>query len=184
MTETKDMKKNKNRDEVLIKFPDTSNTKELDDMIREFEKLINEFTGKYYLKESENPYIYFLEYTKPKELIENLEYREELSNINFIPVNCVINNINYITSTIHDKIRHKIKDNDTFDVTCYIDGYSALYSKEELEKLMKDTLKQTIHIDSSKNDPMWKISIYIIGDISAINISRSTRNRNKFSQYN
>lgn len=50
-----------NKPELLIKFNETENAKQLDEMIYQFEKNINNKKEDYFLKESENPYIFFLE---------------------------------------------------------------------------------------------------------------------------
>ena len=62
-----------NKPELLIKFNETENAKQLDEMIYQFEKNINNKKEDYFLKESENPYIFFLEYPKPQELIKEIE---------------------------------------------------------------------------------------------------------------
>ncbi|OED30859.1 hypothetical protein [Methanosphaera sp. WGK6] len=171
--------------ELLIKFTEVTNSKELDNRIYEFEKNMNEKEYSYFLKGSENPCIYFLEYQNPEELIKEIEYDRTINNnIELIPVYCVLNNINYITSTILRKIRHKITYKDTFKVNIHFDSYSALYTEEKLKKELTIYLEEIMGIYSSEYDPMWTINIYVVGDISAINIKRSKKNRNKFSHYN
>ncbi len=175
------MKKQTKSEEILIKFNKTNDPKKLDEMIYNFEKTIQNNTYNYFLKESENPYIFFIEHPKPEEFIKEINLKEtEINEI--IPVKCVLNNINYISSLILKKIRHKITYNDTFNIQCHIDSYTTQQTKEELEKELERNIHEITHISTSE-DPMWKINVYIIGEISAINITRSNKNRNKFSQY-
>ena len=54
--------KKQNNKEILIKFKQTENPKELDEMLYQFEKELNEVNGNYFLKESESPFIYFLDF--------------------------------------------------------------------------------------------------------------------------
>lgn len=174
----------KNKKEVLIKFNQVNNPKELDEMLYQFERNMNNKKYNYFLKESENPFIFFIEYPQPDELIKEITYSHDINYINeILPVTCVLNNMNYITATILKKIRHKISYNDTFNVTCHMDTYSSLYNTYEIENELIYRLQEIIGIPVSKNDPMWNIQIHIIGEICAINISRSNKNRNKFSQY-
>ncbi|WP_455646002.1 hypothetical protein [Methanosphaera sp.] len=171
--------------ELLIKFTEVTSPKELDNRLYEFEKNMNKKEYSYFLKGSENPCIYFLEYKNPEKLIKEIEYDTTIKkNIELIPVYCVLNNINHITSTILRKIRHKLTYTDTFKVNIHLDSYSALYTEEELEEELTMYLEDIMGIGSSEYDPMWNINIYIVGDISAINIKRSNKNRNKFSNYN
>lgn len=174
----------KNKKEVLVKFNQVNNPKELDEMLYQFERNMNNKNYDYFLKESENPFIFFIEYPQPDELIKEITYSNDINYINeILPVTCVLNNMNYITATILKKIRHKISYNDTFNVTCYIDTYSSLYNTYEIENELIYRLQEIIGIPVSESDPMWDIQIHIIGEICAINIKRSNKNRNKFSQY-
>ena len=43
--------KKQNNKEILIKFKQTENPKELDEMLYQFEKELNEVNGNYFLKE-------------------------------------------------------------------------------------------------------------------------------------
>ncbi|ABC56496.1 MULTISPECIES: hypothetical protein [Methanosphaera] len=172
-----------NKPELLIKFNETENAKQLDEMIYQFEKNINNKKEDYFLKESENPYIFFLEYPKPQELIKEIENENIKTLETIVPVECVINNTNYITSTILRKIRHKITYHDTFNITCHVDSYIP-HRKEKLEKELKSKIQDILAIPIQKNNPIWNINIHIIGEVSAINIERSNKNRNKYSQYN
>ena len=52
-----------------------------------------------------------------------------------------------------------------------------------MEKL-KSKIQDILAIPIQKNNPIWNINIHIIGEVSAINIERSNKNRNKYSQYN
>lgn len=172
-----------NKPELLIKFNETENAKQLDEMIYQFEKNINNKKEDYFLKESENPYIFFLEYPKPQELIKEIENENIKTLETIVPVECVINNTNYSTSTILRKIRHKITYHDTFNITCHVDSYIP-HRKEKLEKELKSKIQDILAIPIQKNNPIWNINIHIIGEVSAINIERSNKNRNKYSQYN
>ena len=64
-----------------------------------------------------------------------------------------------------------------------MDSYITCYSKDEFEEILNENLKDLIYIQQNSNNPTWNINIYIIGEISAINITRSNKNRNKFNQY-
>lgn len=171
--------------EILVKFNEVTNAKELDEMIYKFEQNMTQKEHDYFLKESENPYIFFLEYSKPQELIKEIQEDNEINNlVTTLPVVCVLNNMNYITSTILRKIRHKISSKDTFNITCHTDQYQIFNTAQEIEQELTKRIHEIIDIPAQKIDPMWNIDIYLIGDICAINIKRSNKNRNKFSQYN
>lgn len=162
------IKKNNNK-ETLIIFKQTSNPKELDNMIYRFEKDMDEFNKKYFLKESENPFIYFLEYSKPEELVKRLNSEE----YTIIPVTCVLSNMNYITSTILRKIRHKLCVNDTFEINCYINTYCIQQTKDMIEYELSQRIKNIIKIEYDTYHPVWTINVYVVGDITAINIINS-----------
>ncbi|MBR0471541.1 MAG: hypothetical protein IJI98_02455 [Methanosphaera sp.] len=166
--------KKQNNKELLIKFKQTPNPKELDDMLTQFENNMNKKHHKYFLKESENPFIYFLEYSKPEELMKELEIKEEYK---ITPVTCVMSNMNYITATILRKIRHKICYQDTFKVNCYINSYTTPETKEKIEEELTARLKNLMHLEKDLIKPVWTIEIYIVGDITGINIISKKQNR-------
>lgn len=174
-----------NRPEILIKFNEVTNAKQLDEMIYLFEKNMEEMEYNCFLKESENPFIFFLESSKPQEIIKQLEHNNNLTDTTTIlPVFCVLNNINYMTSTILRKIRHKINYRDTFNITCHMDSYNIMNTQNKIENELKYKIKEILDIPVEKENPMWNINVYIIGEISAISIERSNKNRNKYSEYN
>ena len=166
--------KKQNNKEMLIKFKQTPNPKELDEMLYQFEKELNEVNSDYFLKESESPYIYFLEYAKPEELIKQLKINTEYS---IIPVTCVISNMNYITSAILRKIRHKLCYKDTFKINCYLNTYCISQTEENIKEELTNRIENIIKIDNCNNNPVWTINLYIVGDITAINIINSKNNR-------
>jgi tRNA acetyltransferase TAN1 len=143
-------------------------------MLYQFEKELNEVNCNYFLKESESPFIYFLEYAKPEELIKQLKINNEYS---IIPVTCVISNMNYITSVILRKIRHKLCYKDTFKINCYLNKYCTSQTEENIEEELTKRIENIIKIDKSKNNPVWTINLYIVGDITAINIINTKNNR-------
>ena len=145
-------------------------------MIYRFEKDMDEFNKNYFLKESENPFIFFLEYAKPEELVKRLDSKKEYS---VIPVTCVISNMNYITSAILRKIRHKLCVNDTFEINCHINTYCIAQTKDTVEHELSKRITSMIKIEYDKYHPVWTINLYIVGDITAINIINS---RNKIKQ--
>lgn len=169
------LRKNTNK-ELLIQFKQTCNPKELDEMLYQFEKEMNEENNEYFLKESEDPFIYFLEYSNPEELIKKLNLKEEYTAI---PVTCVISNMNYITSTILRKIRHKICFNDTYKINCFTDNYCITQTKEKLEEELSKRIENIIKLEKNIQQPVWTINIYVIGDITAINITNRKSNRIK-----
>ena len=59
----------------------------------------------------------------------------------------------------------------------------TLEEKEKLEKELKSKIQDILAIPIQKNNPIWNINIHIIGEVSAINIERSNKNRNKYSHY-
>lgn len=168
--------KKQNNKEVLIEFKQTTNPKELDEMLMKFENNMNQRHIKYFLKESENPFIYFLEYPKPEELIKELEFEEEYD---LTPVTCVISNMNYITATILRKIRHKICYQDTFKVNCFIDSYSTILTKEKIEDELSSRIENLMHLEKNLINPVWTIEVHIVGDITGINIITKKQNRTK-----
>jgi len=166
-------KKQKSK-EILLKFKKTQTPKELDENLYQFERQLKEVDVNYYLKESENPFIYFIENDKPEELIKQLEVNEEYC---ILPVICVINNMNYITSTILRKIRHKLCYKDTFKINCHMDTYCISQTKESMENELTKRLENIIKIENSANNPVWTINLYVVGDITAINIKNTKNNR-------
>lgn len=166
--------KKQNNKEILIKFKATENAKELDEMLYQFEKELKEENIEYYLKESENPFIYFLENDKPEELIKHLKISEEYS---VVPVTCVINNMNYITSVILRKIRHKLCCNDTFKIKCYMDTYCFSQTEEKIVNELTKRIENLIKIENTTSNPVWTINLYVVGDITAINIINTKNNR-------
>lgn len=166
--------KTKNNKELLLKFKQTHNPKELDEMLYQFEKELNELNLQYFLKESENPFIYFLENSKPEELAKKLKIKEDYTAI---PVTCVISNMNYITSTILRRIRHKICYNDTFEINCHISTYCITQTKEKIENELSQRITDIIKIKYNTEHPVWTINVYVVGDITAINIKNSKNNR-------
>ena len=166
--------KRNNNKEILLKFKQTHNPRELDEMLYEFEKEMNENNDTYFLKESENPFIYFLEYAKPEELVKRLKLKNEYTAI---PVTCVLSNMNYITATILRKIRHKICYQDTFKINCHINTFCIEQTKETLENELSDRIHNVTKIDRTVNNPVWTINVYIVGDITAINITNIKSNR-------
>lgn len=172
--------KKQNNKEIMIQFKQTHNPKELDEMLLNFEKNMNKLHRTYFLKETENPFIYLLEYAKPEELIKEMAINEEFE---LIPVTCVISNINYITSTILRKIRHKICYQDTFDVNCYMDSYTTITTKENLEEELSSRLENLMHIEKSSFKPVWTIEVHIVGDITGINIISKKQNRTSYNMW-
>ncbi|MDD6285719.1 hypothetical protein OTK55_03250 [Methanosphaera sp. Vir-13MRS] len=173
------------QNEMLVKFNQVTTPQELDEEIYLFEKKMNEQAYNYFLKESENPFIFILEYPKPDELIKEIEIRDDLKNIvELVPVECVQSNINYITSAIIRKIKHKVAYDDTFNVTYHIYSFSVTFDRIKLEKNLKTNIEELINIPVNNKNPMWDIHVYLLGELSAVNIIRSKRNRNKYSQYN
>ena len=166
--------KKQNNKEILIKFKQTENPKELDEMLYQFEKELNEVNGNYFLKESESPFIYFLEYAKPEELIKQLKINTEYC---IIPVTCVISNMNYITSVILRKIRHKLCYKDTFKINCYLNTYCISQTEENIEQELTKRIENISKIEKCKENPVWTINLYVVGDITAINIINTKNNR-------
>ena len=167
------MKYNKNQTkEIMIKFKETTKSKELDDMLYNFEEELNHINKNYFLKESENPFIYILEYEKPEELIKQLKNQEYA----LIPVTCTANNTNHITSTILRKIKHKIIYQDTLKINCHLDTYSITKTEDEIKDEITKRIENTTGLKTS-NTPVWNIEIYLIGDISAINITKNNKNK-------
>lgn len=161
-----------NNKELLIKFDEKSDIKEVDDLINLFQNKIDEIDKEYYLKESESPFIYFLEYDNPNELIKKFKDDEFHNYFEIIPVTCVTSNSNYVISTILKKIRHKLTYNDTFNLTCHIDN--AYESQEEHMKVdLTNQIKNIIKIPENNSNPNWDINLYIIGEITGINIKRN-----------
>lgn len=167
--------KKRNR-QILLKFNKTNTSDELDNMICTFEEKMNQLDRDYYLKESENPFIYFLEYPNPKELIKKVEKNEDLNKIlKAIPVVCVMSNSNYVVSTILNKLRHKITYTDTFNITCHINSYINIDDKYELEHQIAQSIREITKIAQNNENPQWNINIYIIGDITGINIEHQKK---------
>jgi tRNA acetyltransferase TAN1 len=164
--------KKRNNKEVLLQFKQTPNPKELDEMIYQFEKEMNKNNYDYFLKESENPFIFFIELSKPEELIKQLRFKEEYT---VTPVTCVISNINYITSVVLRKIRHKISFNDTFKINCYSNTYCTIETSENIANELTDRIEDIIKIEKTNDDPVWTIDLYIVGDITAINITKTNK---------
>lgn len=175
--EFKIMKQNKNEyQEILIEFNNTKDAKELDCMITEFEKDLNNLNQHYYLKESENPYIYFLEYNNPTQLIQQIEFQPSYNDIStIIPVKCVYSNINHITTTILEKMRYKIIPSETFNVKCFLDSYSIEYTEEQLKHEIINRINKSVGLESSPTEPNWNIEIHIIGSTTGINIKRTNK---------
>lgn len=167
-----------NTKEILIKFKKAENPKELDQMIYDFENDINDIKKPYYLKESENPYIYIMEYSKPKEIIKKVELNDTIkSKVKIIPVTSVTNNINHITSEIIKKIRNKTSLEDTYEVTCHTDPYYNIKSKDLIEYEISERIENIIHIHPNNKQPKWKINIYLVGDESFINIKKTKQHQ-------
>ena len=159
--------------EILIKFRKTTDPKKLDEMLYNFEKTMNQLNYNYFLKESENPFIYLIEYSKPEDLIKQLQQKEyeDLEIVDMMIVKCTINNLNHIIDVILKKIRNKLQYTDTYNLTCHMDSYITCYSKDEFEEILNENLKDLIYIQQNSNNPTWNINIYIIGEISAIKIN-------------
>ena len=51
--------------EILVKFNEVKTPYELDEILYQFHKIMNQLNNSYYLKESEDPLIYFIEYSNP-----------------------------------------------------------------------------------------------------------------------
>ncbi|RAP50697.1 MAG: hypothetical protein BZ133_04875 [Methanosphaera sp. SHI613] len=167
----------RNNKELLIKFNDKSDINEVDNMIYTVQDKINQVDTNYYLKESESPFIYFLEYSNPQELIKKINMTEELSTkLEIIPVTCVTSNANYVISTILKKIRHKITYNDTFNLTCHGD-YLYEENKLKIESELIEQIKNITKIEENETCPNWDINLYIIGEITGINIKRKYYNQ-------
>lgn len=168
------MKYNKNNNkEIMIKFKETTQAKELDEMIYHFEEEMNNINNTYFLKESENPFIFLLEYPKPEELIKQLHNEE----YELIPVICAPNNTNHITSTILRKIKHKVLYDDTLKVDCHLNTYLLSKTEDEITDEITRRIKTTTGLKTAEHDPVWNIEIFIIGDISAINITKNNQNK-------
>ncbi|MDO5852455.1 MAG: hypothetical protein Q4Q23_08205 [Methanobacteriaceae archaeon] len=171
------MKSNKEINELLIKFKEFKDGKELDYQINLLEKTLKKIDEHYYLKELESPEIILIEHQKPEKLKEQLEKTETKNILDLIlPVETVQTNTNHITTKILSKIKHKTKILDTFDITCSIIGYSTYYTTNELETIISQRLKESLHIEKSIINPVWNIKIITIGPITAINI-RHTRKK-------
>lgn len=165
----------KRNQEVLIKF---NTTDKLNNMICTFEEKMNQIDKNYYLKESENPYIYFLEHPNPKELVKKVNVNNDLKKmIEAIPVVCVMSNSNYVVSTILNILRHKITYTDSFNITCHINSYIDVDNKQTIEQQITKTIKEFTKIPENKENPQWDINIYIIGDITGINIKHEKNSR-------
>lgn len=160
----------KKQEDILIKFIETDDAKKLDEILYNFEDNLNKYNQNYFIKETENPFIYFVEYPKPKELIEKMREHSEISKI--IPVKCVFNNINHITTLISKKIKNKSTFNDTFNIKCFAESYISSEHHKEIENQLKENIKRTTNMHLSDN-PTWNIEIHIIGEISAINIKHN-----------
>ena len=164
----------KQNKEILIKFNKTENPKELDEMLYQFEQEMNNMNRRYFLKETENPFIFLLEYENPEELIKEKSIIEKYK---IIPVTCVHSNTNYITSTILRKIRHKITSLDTFEVNCHLNTYSPFLTEHDIADEITNQIQTITGIKKNNNNPVWKINIYIVGDITAININKINKNK-------
>ncbi|PAV07383.1 hypothetical protein [Methanosphaera cuniculi] len=168
--------------EVLIKFIETENPRQLDNMLYNFEKHLDELKYEYFLKETENPFIYFIEYPKPNELIK-ITNTENLKIEDIKEVTCTINNLNHISYTIIEKIRYKITPTDTFKINIHKDSYIPYENIINTHTEITNAICNILYISESSNDPTWDINIHLIGELCAISIKRSNKNRNKFSQY-
>ncbi|MDO5825573.1 MAG: hypothetical protein Q4Q22_04260 [Methanosphaera sp.] len=166
-----------NKKEILIKFNPKADINEVDDLIYIVQDKIDQIDKNYYLKESESPFIYFLEYQNPNELIKKIKMNEELEQLlEIIPVTCVMSNTNYVISTILRKIRHKITYNDTFNLTCHND-YPYAYDEDRMQTELTKQIKNIIKIKEDETCPNWDINLYIIGEITGINIKRKYYNQ-------
>lgn len=166
-----------NKKEILIKFNQEADINEVDNLLYTIQDKINQIDNNYYLKESESPFIYFLEYPNPNELVKKIKISDELEQqLEIIPVTCVNTNTNYVISTILQKIRHKITYNDTFNLTCHSD-YIYQINNKQLETDLTTQIKNIIKIPENHTCPNWDINIYIIGDITGINIKRKYYNQ-------
>ena len=56
----------RNNKEILIKINKTTDINEVDNLIYIVQDKIDQIDKNYYLKESESPFIYFLEYPNPR----------------------------------------------------------------------------------------------------------------------
>ena len=165
-----------NNKEILIKFNNKADINEVDNLIYTVQDRIDEIDKNYYLKESESPFIYFLEYSNPNELIKKIKINEELEPLlEIIPVTCVTSNSNYVISTILRKIRHKISYDDTFNLTCHVDYPYTMEDKMQTE--LTSQIKNIIKIRKNDTCPNWDINLYIIGEITGINIKRRYYNQ-------
>lgn len=166
----------KDNKEILIKINDKTDLNEIDNLIYIVQDTINQIDKNYYLKESESPFIYFLEYPNPNELIKKIKISDELEQLlEIIPVTCVMSNSNYVLSTILKKIRHKITYNDTFNITCHNDHPYPTDKKTETELI--EQIKNITKIRENQTCPNWDINLYIIGEITGINIKRKYYNQ-------
>ncbi|MBQ6444680.1 MAG: hypothetical protein IJJ11_08415 [Methanosphaera sp.] len=166
----------RNNKEILIKINKTTDINEVDNLIYIVQDKIDQIDKNYYLKESESPFIYFLEYPNPNELIKKIKINDELNPLlEIIPVTCVISNSNYVLSTILKKIRHKITYNDTFNLTCHNDYPYPTDKKTETE--LTEQIKNITKIEENHTCPNWDINLYIIGEITGINIKRKYYNQ-------
>lgn len=166
----------RNNKEILIKINKTTDINEVDNLIYIVQDKIDQIDKNYYLKESESPFIYFLEYPNPNELIKKIKISDELDSLlEIIPVTCVISNSNYVLSTILRKIRHKITYNDTFNITCHND-YPYPTDKQTESELIEQ-IKNIAKIEENQTCPNWDINLYIIGEITGINIKRKYYNQ-------
>ena len=77
----------RNNKEILIKINKTTDINEVDNLIYIVQDKIDQIDKNYYLKESESPFIYFLEYPNPNELIKKIKINDELNPLlEIIPV--------------------------------------------------------------------------------------------------
>ena len=85
--------------------------------------------------------------------------------------------MNYITSVILRKIRHKLCYKDTFKINCYLNTYCISQTEENIEQELTKRIENIIKIEKCKENPVWTINLYVVGDITAINIINTKNNR-------
>jgi tRNA acetyltransferase TAN1 len=79
-------------------------------------------------------------------------------------------------TTFWGKIRHKITYNDTFNLTCHGD-YLYEENKLKIESELIEQIKNITKIEENETCPNWDINLYIIGEITGINIKRKYYNQ-------
>ena len=66
---------------------------------------------------------------------------------------------------------------DTFKINCYLNTYCISQTEENIEQELTKRIENIIKIEKCKENPVWTINLYVVGDITAINIINTKNNR-------